>query len=164
MGCEASKLYLKKDRVQAKVMSLLGRKLDVLKRRRSHSSISKQMLPNPGSEDGSINDRKSTAVLSRVPDDGSVRSAKIAPTGSDNDVREHDSKGNGNDVEARKPIDKEASAKEKITLEEKDHKTVEETERLKKEHSASLLCPGSPSFRIYLKSERSLSSKRISTS
>ncbi|KAE8727425.1 hypothetical protein F3Y22_tig00005459pilonHSYRG00055 [Hibiscus syriacus] len=151
MGCEASKLYGKKDRVQAKVMSLLSRKLDAVRRRKSHSSLSKQMLPNPGSEDVSIDDLKSSALLSRVPDDDGVRSAKIAPTVSDNDVREHDSEGDGDNVESHKSRDKEASTMEKATLEEKDHKIVEETERLKKERSASLHCPESPSFRFYLR-------------
>ncbi|KAK8604672.1 hypothetical protein V6N13_099603 [Hibiscus sabdariffa] len=139
MGCQASKLYRQKDRVKSKVTFLLSWRLDAIKRRRSHSSISKQMLLKPESEDGSTNDRRSSALSYREPDDDSVRSARMAPESIEPTVA--DNKGNGDDVEAHESIDKEASAMEKLTLEEKDHK---------KERSTSLIFPASPSFRFYL--------------
>ncbi|KAL4346388.1 hypothetical protein GQ457_17G018410 [Hibiscus cannabinus] len=130
MGCQASKLYRQKDRVKSKVTLLLSWKLDAIKRRRSHSSISKQMLLKPESEDGSTNDRRSSTLSY----DDSVWSARMAPESIE-------PAGNGDDVEAHKSIDKETSAMEKLTLEEQDHK---------KERSNSLIFPASPSFRFYL--------------
>ncbi|KAK8658980.1 hypothetical protein V6N13_029198 [Hibiscus sabdariffa] len=140
MGCQASKLYRQKDRVKSKVTFLLSWRLDAIKRRRSHSSISKQMLLKPESEDGSTNDRRSSTLSYREPDDDSVWSARMA-TESIEPAVVVDNKGNGDDVEAHKSIYKETSAMEKMTLEEQDHK---------KERSNSLIFPASPSFRFYL--------------
>ncbi|KAK8481646.1 hypothetical protein V6N13_036044 [Hibiscus sabdariffa] len=102
------------------------------------------MLPKHGSEDGS------SIVWSREADDDIVGSAETVPesielVASDNDVREDD-----DDDDDDKLIDKEALAMKKLASGEKDHKMVEEIERLKKERPASLLCPRSPSFKFYL--------------
>ncbi|GMJ05896.1 hypothetical protein HRI_004258800 [Hibiscus trionum] len=132
MGCHASKLYRQKDRVKSKVTSLLRWRLDAIKRGRSHSSISKQMLLKPDSEDGSINDRKSIVLSYRELDDGSVGAAKRAPESIE------------------PPVSDDVEAMEKLTLEEKDHNMDEEIERLKKERPTGLIFPGSPSFRFYL--------------
>ncbi|KAK8479765.1 hypothetical protein V6N13_096468 [Hibiscus sabdariffa] len=141
MGSQASKVGRQGDRVQLqpKLIHILSRKLDAIKRRRSRPGVSKEMLPKHGSEDGS------STVWSREADDDIVGSAETAPesielVASDNDVREDDGK----------LTDNEALAMEKLALEEKDHKMVEEIERLKKEQPASLLCPRSPSFKFYL--------------
>ncbi|KAL4385341.1 hypothetical protein GQ457_15G006990 [Hibiscus cannabinus] len=130
MGSQASKLGRQGDRVQLqpKLIHILSRKLDAIKRRRSRPGLSKEILPKHGSEDGS------STVWSREADDDIVGSAETAPesielVASDNDVREDDD-------DDDKLIDKEALAMEKLASGEKDHKMVEEIERLKKERPA----------------------------
>ncbi|KAK6250298.1 hypothetical protein QQP08_010523 [Theobroma cacao] len=158
MGRGASKLDHRKGEMLPKLPPILCRKLEEIRRRRAGATLSKKQLLKDGDEDecASIhhNERKSLSSLSSPePDEDSIGSAKVAPEPtepkeifSDQEVIDQEKSTEQNNNKDNNNAEEEDKEKvEELALEETEDEEYGRFSNVE----GSLICPGSPSFRVY---------------
>lgn len=175
MGCNNSKLDPQGEAVPAKIRPLLRRRIEEIRRRRNAitfkvGNLSKKKLLKDGAEEDdqsdhssppSVQDNNESKSISSL--EGSIGSSKVAPepvsdisskefaevTNQEKSTKE-DNK--DNDEEKREKVAEPVVILEEVMvveLEEGEDEDEDEDERRVSNVEDSLICPGSPSFRVY---------------